>query len=177
MGPRIPKAPKLTACLAFPVSHTLGHSAMSKPSKKQKVSEQVVYGVVWEVDVSIEDFGEGYTDDCYDRSEVEESYEMAQDLHEKKHKNQSPDVYASKASALKFAENKFVELWGWVHGEEEEDDDDDNDDDKGKTPMDNPSLVKSGDGFSWNEEWIENEFQHRIRGEISVRLKPMKLLA
>jgi hypothetical protein len=153
---------------------------MSKPSKKQKVAEQVVYGVVWEVDVSIEDFGEGYTVERCRECGVEAAYDMSRGKHEKKHKNQSPDVYASKASALKFAENKFVELWGWVHGEEEEeedDDDDDNDDDKGKTPMDNPSLVKSGDGFSWNEEWIENEFQHRIRGEISVRLKPMKLLA
>ncbi|GMH98490.1 hypothetical protein TrVE_jg9993 [Triparma verrucosa] len=120
---------------------------MSKPSKKQKVAEQ-----------------------------VEAAYEKARDVHEEKHKDHSPGVYASRASALKFAEKKFVELCGshWHDGEEEEEDDDD---DEGKIPMDNPSLFKSGDGFSWNGEWIEQECAHQMRGEISVRLKPMKLLA
>ncbi|GMH88283.1 hypothetical protein TrST_g6928 [Triparma strigata] len=148
---------------------------MSKPSKKQKVAEQVVYGVVWEVDVSIDDFGEDTTVDCYG-DEVEAAYEQARDVHEEKHKDHSPGVYASRASALKFAEKKFVELCGshWHDGEEEEEEEND---DEGKIPMDNPSLFKSGDGFSWNGEWIEQECAHQMRGEISVRLKPMKLLA
>jgi hypothetical protein len=142
---------------------------MSKPSKKQKVAEQVVYGVVWEVDVSIEEFGEGYTVERCRECGVEAAYEMSRGKHERKRKDQSPDVYASKATALKFAENKFVDLWKGYSPEEEED--------KGITPMDRPSLFKNGDGFSWNGEWIESEYEHKIRGEISVRLKPMKLLA
>ncbi|GMI21011.1 hypothetical protein TrCOL_g13568 [Triparma columacea] len=147
---------------------------MSKPSKKQKVAEQVVYGVVWEVDVSIENFGEGYFDDNYG-DEIEAADEEARETHERKCKDQSPDVYASKASALKFAEKKFVELCGWYLPPEELEEEED--DDKGKNPYDNPSLFKSGDGFSWNGEWIERSYRHQIRGEISVRLKPMKLLA
>ena len=146
---------------------------MSKPSKKQKVAEQVVYGVVWEVDVSIEDFGENTTVDCYG-DEVEAAYEQARDEHEEKDKDHSPDVYASKASALEFAEKKFVELCGshWHADEKEEEEED-----EGKSPMDNPSLFKSGDGFSWNGQWVDQDDEHQMTGEISVRLKPMKLLA
>ena len=157
------------------------------PSKKHKttkqtITKQMVYGVVWEADLSIEDFDDRTTDDCYGE-EIEDAYESARQDHEQEHKGELVGkVYASEASALNFAEKKFVELYSeyWHRDGDEEDGEDESDEER--RPKD-PSLFKSGDGFTWDGRWTSSEdgcgcrCRHQMVGSIFVCLKPMKVIA
>ena len=145
-----------------------------------------VYAIVWTVSVSINDFGEETFTDC-NADEGEGAMENERNNHEVHDNGQSDGVYLSKASALKAAQEKFVQLSGEHWQDDFEIDDDgvihidttaegDDADEIDNGPIGNPAMHKAGDKFAWERDWVETEMEHQMTSSIEVSLKQFNVL-